>query len=164
MFRCFHDSWVSPLRSSRKEPAARRYRLLGHVRQISPNARDGGYWRALSRIFYYAKRYIHAYPRAIFTPACAASFAFYRAATRYLEYTLGGCISHSAVLYTLFFCARRIRVRTTVSLRAFLRTSEHIVTREISWKYHRRFAIEWKIEIYSVLILSLRRLLCVFYF
>lgn len=88
---------------ARKEPARRyrrRARLLGHVRQISPNARDGGYRRALSRIFYlrYTKRYI----RAIFTPACAASFTFYRAATRYLEYTLSGCISHS-VLYRAVF-------------------------------------------------------------
>lgn len=101
----FSVTLVAPEGARREKISAR---LLGHVRQISPNARDGGYRRALSRIFYlrHAKRYI----RAIFTPACAASFAFYRAATRYLEYTPGGCISHSALLCALRFVARRIYV------------------------------------------------------
>jgi hypothetical protein len=57
--------------------------LLGHVRQISPNARDGEHRRTLSRIFPPPREAISAHC-AIFTPACAANFAFYRAPTRYL--------------------------------------------------------------------------------
>lgn len=93
---------------------------------------------------------------AIFTPACAASFAFYRAATRYLEYTLGGCISYSAVLHTSFFVAQRAGKRTivTFTLRFFERTSKRVVTHEISWKFHQSCIVKWRqiYILYSTLI------------
>jgi len=74
---------------------------------------------------------ISACIHAIFTPA---SFAFYRAATRYLEYTLGGCISYSAMLHTSFFVAQRTGKRTTVTftLRFFECMSKRVVTYEVN--------------------------------
>lgn len=52
-FRAYGFSVTSVAEGARpRRRYQRRARRLGHVRQISPNARDGGYRRALSRIFY----------------------------------------------------------------------------------------------------------------
>lgn len=139
------------LRSSpRKEPAARRYRRGSSVTcdkyRLTHVTADTGE-RYLVYFTSATRDDIFARIRAIFTPAaCATSFAFYRAATRYFEYTLGGCL---VIPRCCTSCVLLLGVYMCKNGRTFTCVSSYIGMHEIIRKFHQSLAIKWKIKIYS---------------